>query len=220
MTLPDLPADAPATQLFPHFQSGVYRMFAEEIEGLTDDQLDFESDNWEWSKWSIRRNLSHVASGDVRWLVDRWGAVLFPDGPPDIDDLDGIINSGYDRRLDEEKYWAVPDIMAKLQVGLELCQQILERETVASIQAHEIEVPFQEGSIWFSPAHPRGTRRDPDNPGIGYLSLESTFRHRYYEYLTHLFNIQRLKRAQGLAARVEIPFEGYWALPDWDRSEP
>ena len=220
MTLPDLPVDSPATALFPQFQSDIYRMISQEIEDLTDEQLDFESDQWGWSQWSIRRNLSHLASGDVRWFVQRWGGIIFPDGPPPIDDLDGIINSGYDRRLDEEKYWAVPDIMDKLRLGLAISQQILERETVASLQAYEVEVPYQEGSIWFSAAHPRGTRRDPDNPEVGYLSLESTFRHRYYEYLTHLFNIQRLKRAQGLTARVDVPFEGYHALPDWDRSEP
>ena len=220
MTLPDLPADSPATELFPQFRSDIYRMISEEIEGLTDEQLDFESDQWGWSQWSIRRNLSHLASGDVRWFVQRWGGIIFPDGLPTIDDLDGIINSGYDRRLDEEKYWAVPDIMEKLRLGLDISQQILERETVAGLQTYEVEVPYQEGSIWFSAAHPRGTRRSSDNPDIGFLSLESTFRHRYYEYLTHLFNIQRLKRAQGLTARVEIPFEGYHALPDWDRSEP
>ena len=61
---------------------------------------------------------------------------------------------------------------------------------------------------------------DLDDPSRGYISLEATFRHRYYEYLTHLYNIHRLKGAQGLEPKVEIPFEGYWALSDWDRSEP
>ncbi len=220
MSQMELPPDAPAARLFPAFESEIYRMIEREIEGLTDEQLDFESDRWEWSKWSIRRNLSHMASGDVRWLVQRWGEALFPDGPPDIEDLDGILNSPYDRRLDEEKYWAVPDIMAQLRQGLELSQAVLSRETVASIQAKEITAPYSPGSLWFSAAHPRGTRLDPDNPAQGFLSLEATFRHRYFEYLTHLYNIQRLKRAQGLEARVEVPFEGYWALPDWDRSEP
>ena len=42
----------------------------------------------------------------------------------------------------------------------------------------------------------------------------------WYEEVAHLYNIQRLKRAQGLAAKVELPQEGYWTVPDWDRSEP
>ena len=99
MTLPDLAEDAPATELFPQFKSDIYDMIATEIEGLTDEQLDFESDRWEWSKWSIRRNLSHMASGDIRWLVNRWGEQLFTEGLPEVSDLDGIVNSPYDRRL-------------------------------------------------------------------------------------------------------------------------
>jgi hypothetical protein len=53
-----------------------------------------------------------------------------------------------------------------------------------------------------------------------YITLEASFRHVYYECITHLYNLQRLKRAQGLEAAVELPLEGYWQLPDWDRSEP
>ena len=220
MTLPDLAQDAPATELFPQFESTIYDMVAAEIEGLTDEQLDFESDQWEWSKWSIRRNLSHMASGDVRWLVLRWGEQLFPDGPPNIDDLDGTVNSPYDRRLDEKKYWAVPDILAKLREGLDLSQSVLAQETVGSLMSKEIEVPNEGVVVRFSQAHPRGIRVNPDDSSKAFMSLEATFRHRYFEYLTHVYNIQRLKRAQGLTARVEVPFEGYWALPDWDRSEP
>ena len=220
MTLPDLAQDTPATELFPQFESEIYQMIATEIEGLTEEQLDFESDQWEWSKWSIRRNLSHMASGDVRWLVLRWGEQLFPNGAPDIDDLDGTVNSPYDRRLDENKYWAVPDIMAKLREGLNLSQSVLTQETVGSLLSKEIEVPNDGARLQFSQAHPRGIRVNPDDSSLAFMSLEATFRHRYFEYLTHVYNIQRLKRAQGLTARVEVPFEGYWALPDWDRSEP
>jgi hypothetical protein len=215
-----LPDDAPATSLFPQYESDLYQMIAGEVEGLTDQQLDFESDRWEWSKWSIRRNLSHMASGDFRWLVVRWGDQLFPEGPPDIEDLDSIVNSPFDRRLDETRYWAVADILKRLREGLDLSKYILSRETVASIQ--EKEIPNSRTGLWTScsAVHPRGVRPDPNNPDQVFISLEATFRHRYYEYTTHLYNIQRLKRAQGLPSRVQIPFEGYWALPDWDRSEP
>ena len=218
MAQQQLSDDAPATALFPQYESELYQMIADEIEGLTDEQLDFESDRWEWSRWSIRRNLSHMASGDVRWLVGRWGDQLFPEGSPDIDDLEGILNSPYDRRLDETRYWAVEDIVRKLREGIDLSRSILSRETVASLQAKEL--PNPRSGLWASKAHPRGVRPDPDHPDQVLISLEATFRHRYYEYLTHLYNIQRLKRAQGLEARVQVPFEGYWALPDWDRSEP
>ena len=41
----------------------------------------------------------------------------------------------------------------------------------------------------------------------------------YFEEVTHLYNIQRLKRAQGLQAVVEVPKAGYWVLEGWDTSE-
>lgn len=219
-TSPELPDNAPATELFPQFESEIYRMIATEIEGLTEEQLDFESDRWGWSQWSIRRNLSHMASGDVRWLVLRWGDQLFPEGLPEIEDLEGIANSPYDRRLDETKYWSVPDIMEKLRLGLNLSQSVLARETVGSVQSKETTNPKAGNWIQMYAAHPRGIRPHPDDPNQAFVSLEATYRHRYFEYLTHIYNIQRLKRAQGLSAKVEIPFEGYWALPNWDRSEP
>ena len=42
----------------------------------------------------------------------------------------------------------------------------------------------------------------------------------YFEETTHLYNIQRLKRAQGLATAVEVPRVGYWVVEGWDTSEP
>jgi hypothetical protein len=48
------------------------------------------------------------------------------------------------------------------------------------------------------------------------LPNEGTVRHLYFEALTHLYNIQRLKRAQGLSACVDLPRVGYYVLPGWD----
>ena len=220
MTGLDMSDSAPATALLPELESELYRMISAEVEGLSDEQLDFESDRWEWSKWSIRRNLSHVASGDYRWLLLRWGPQLFPEGLPDIADLDNIMNSPYDRRLDENVYWEVSSILAVLRRGLELCHSVLAGETVGTSRSKELK--FDDSGNWavFAQAHPRGIRWDPDDPSQVYITLEATLRHRYFEHTTHLYNIQRLKRAQGLSPRVEIPFEGYFALPTWDRSEP
>ncbi|MGH9879333.1 MAG: hypothetical protein ACRD5H_17015, partial [Nitrososphaerales archaeon] len=52
------------------------------------------------------------------------------------------------------------------------------------------------------------------------MTIEATLRHIYFEETTHLYNIQRLKRAQGLVTIVEVPRVGYWVLDGWDRSEP
>ena len=50
--------------------------------------------------------------------------------------------------------------------------------------------------------------------------MRVVFHHSEGELVTHLYNVQRLKRAQGLKANVTLPRIGYWILPTWDRSEP
>ena len=212
--------DSPATDLFPQFQDGLYRMVAAEAQGLSEAQLDFESDRWEWSKWSIRRNLSHVASGDFRWIWVRWGPQLFPQGLPNGPELDALCDSPHDRRLDESKYWDVEVILEKVRQGLDLCWSVLSTETVGSLRTKVLETP--SNALWAEHREifPDGVREYPGDASKVYMTLEATFLHRYYEYLAHLYNIQRLKKAQGLEPVVEVPFEGYWALPGWDRSEP
>lgn len=219
MAQQEITGDSPGTVLFPQFQQEIYDMYRQELEGLTDEQLDFESDQWGWSQWSIRRNVSHVASGDFRWFLVRWGENLFTEGLPEIDDWEGIIESPYDRRLDESKYWEMDSILAVLRKSMDFACTILAAQTVDSMRSKELRSTVGGQLNWLL-AHPTGVREDPSDPPNGYITLEATFRHRYFEYLTHLFNIQRLKKAQGLEARVEIPFVGYHALPDWDRSEP
>ncbi len=215
----DITGESPAIALFPQFREEIYQMYREELEGLTDEQLDFNSDRWGWSEWSIRRNLSHVASGDFRWLLQRWGENLFTDGLPEIDDWDGIIDSPYDRRLDETKYWDVEAIFAVLRKSLDFTCSVMETETVNSMRSKELRNSVG-GQLHWLQAHPTGVREDPNDPPWGYITLEATFRHRYFEYMTHLYNIQRLKKAQGLPVKVDVPQVGYHALPDWDRSEP
>ncbi len=220
MSANDLPNDAPATNLFPQFNDQLYQMISVEVQDLTDAQLDFESDRWEWSKWSIRRNLSHMASGDFRWFWTRWGEELFPEGLANSREIEALLDSPYDRRLDESKFWAVDDILGILRKGLDFAWSVLSSETVGSMGSKEIESADSELWSGIRLANYTGIRLKPDHPGRIYISLEATFRHRYFEHITHLYNIQRLKRAQGLAPVADIPMEGYLALPTWDLSQP
>ena len=221
MAEPRFSDDTPGTALFPQFKSQIYEMYTTEVEGLTEGELDFETDRWEWARWSIRRNVSHVASGEFRWLLVRWGEQLFPQGPPPgLGNLDILANSPYDRRLHEGVYWSMNAILGKLKEALYLANTVLSNETVGSLRAKELRIDYSDQWKTFAPAHPRGLRRDPFDASAAYLSLEATLRHRYFEYTTHLYNIQRLKRAQGLPARVKLPLAGYMALPSWDTSEP
>ena len=220
MSANDLPNDAPATRLFPQFSDQLYQMISFEVQDLTDAQLDFESEQWEWSKWSIRRNLSHMASGDFRWFWTRWGEELFPDGLANSGEIEALLDSPYDRRLDESKFWALDDILGTLRKGLDFAWSVLSSETMGSMRSREIESGDSELWSELRQANYTGIRLKPNHPGRIYISLEATFRHRYFEHITHLYNIQRLKRAQGLAPVADIPMEGYLALPTWDLSQP
>ena len=100
MTMQDFSDDSPSTSLFPEYAT-LYDLIAREVEGLTDEQLDFESDKWGWSEWSIRVQLSHMASLLYRWMLLRWGDVVFPDGNHGVDDVKGLTDSGFDRRLND-----------------------------------------------------------------------------------------------------------------------
>ena len=212
--------DSPATGLFPQFETELYRMIATEVEGLTNSQLDFQSERWEWSKWSIRRNLSHMASGDFRWFWDRWGAILFPDGLPNGAELDALMASAFDRRLDENLYWEPGVLLEKLKEGLGFAWSILSAETVRSLRTKELDSAASGLWLQYPELFPGMVRQVPSDSSRVLISLEATFYHRYFEHITHLYNIQRLKRSQGLTTSVEIPFVGYWAADGWDRSEP
>ena len=65
-------------------------------------------------------------------------------------------------------------------------------------------------------AHPQGFAPSPTDSAQWILSLEGTVRHLYFEATTHLYNIQRLKRAQGLSVSINLPRVGYYVLPGWD----
>ncbi len=224
MPTENIPDESPATLLFPQFESAIYLMAASEVEGLSEEQLDFESAEWGWSEWSIRRNLSHMGSGDLRWFWGRWGRQLFPGGlPPGLlspEEYDELLDSKYDRRFDEDLYWDVDVLLEKLRQGLDLAQAILSNETAGSLRTKESERIDDGQWPWFYEAHPTGLRRDSHDRTRAWLTLEFTFRHRYFEHITPLYNLQRIYRAQGLTARAEIPMEGYMALPGWDLSEP
>lgn len=190
-----------------------------EIDGLSDHQLDWTSDRWDWAEWSVRRQTSHMASMLYRWMLLRWGDQLFPDGSGlDEKQVTALAASSTDRALDENLFRDIADITRALDNALALAQGVLESHTVDQMRSLTIEA--EQGPHWdlMINAHPTGIDRNTDT-GISVLTLEGTFRHMYFELITHLFNVQRLKRAQGLEASVELPRVGYWTLDGWDISE-
>ena len=211
------PSDT-ALSLFPLFDT-YEEMVATELEGLTDSQLDWTSDRWGWSEWSIRNNISHVASHLFRWYILRWGDQIFPSGIPFRDEVDYLAALPH-RRLDEERWWDIDKVLGKLSEALEMVRDILSRETVASINEKTIDLNDAAFYDQIADRYLGTLMQHPEDPSIWIMTLEGCFHHSEGELVTHLYNVQRLKRAQGLEAKVTLPPIGYWTLPDWDRSEP
>ena len=167
MTNQHIKDDSPATLLFPQFESNLYEMAASEVEGLSEAQLDYESDKWGWSGWCIRRQLSHMASGNFRWFWQRWGLQLYSGNPPpnapSPEETDAMTQSKFDRRLDEDLYWDVDVILEKLRQGIALGQLILSNETAGSMRTKEFEFSDDGEWPWFYNIHnsrSAGLRRD------------------------------------------------------------
>ena len=210
----------PGTNLFPEY-ANLHDLIMAEVKGISDEQLDWESEQWGWSRWSIRRQLSHMAFAFYVHLVRRWGEVLFPNGEHGIEDILGLCGPNEGLRLDPDKYWETPVILAKLQEAFELLHKVLRDRNVGFLRRHYLayNLNVMGNSEWIK-IHPSGIYHAPNNPNEGAMNLEANIRHVYFEETTHLYNIQRLKRAQGLPAVVEIPSFGYWMLEEWDSSEP
>ena len=209
--------DAPGAELFPEYAT-LYDLIAPEVAGLTDNHLDFESDRWEWSRWSIRVQLSHMGALIYRWLAVRWGETLFPNGEHGVEDL-AVVAEAADRRLDSERYREIDDVMTRLEGGIDLAQRVLATRSVGFLRSRTLfreETPSPESQLTMK-AHKSGVTR---TEGGSLWTLEATMRHIYFEETTHLYNIQRLKRAQGLSTVVEVPRVGYWVVEGWDTSEP
>ena len=217
MTNPPITDESPGSALFPEFDT-LYELIANEVEGLTDEQLDWTSEEYGWSEWSIRMQLSHMASLIYRWLILRWGDVTFPHGEHGVQDVNGLAASPYDRRMDETKYYELPVILTKLREGIDLARRVLSERNVGFLRAHSVTVTLNESWGLMIKAHPTAVTPTEDSSTVTML-MEGSIRHVYFEEITHLFNIQRLKRAQGLPTASDLPRVGYWALDGWDVSE-
>lgn len=220
--LASMASTANALTLFPAWDS-MGPWYRAEVGGLSDAQLDFDAQDpdQEWMWWSIRRQTSHVAAMLFRWLFMRWGETLWEGKAPPVDDLPGLLNVPQDWQRDEprlnpHKYWARDAILTRLYEGVALTQEALRRHTVAQARHKTIMIPTSAILSRLQPAHPNGFAPSPADPTHWTLTLEGTVRHMYFEAITHLYNIQRLKRAQGLSVCIDLPRVGYYLLPGWD----
>lgn len=199
------------------------RLVQSELRGLTDQQLDFSSKSPDWARWSIRRQVSHMANSVYFWLVGRWKDILWDNVEPDPELAEiALAEHGHDRMLDPSRYRDIQALFKMLNRSYDLIHEVAGRESVHSIREKKLtlhlgpdaKVGASEESahqLWerFGPLHEGGIARDPSDSLAWTFTLEATLRHLYYEQLSHLRTIQRLKKKQGLPAVARVPQEGY-----------
>ena len=193
-----------------------------ETEGLTDEQLDFDdlAPENEWMWWSARRQISHIGWDSLVFTSRRCGNLLWPDGNVPIpivwaDHLMGRGGAKWDRVLDEDLFWQVPDLLAKIEVGIGWLERVVAEQPIESLRSDVTSVrgtAFWEYAIT---ALPRGAGPDPHRRGHLQYSLEASLWMVFYEMLTHVRTIQRLKTHQGLELAQELPRVGYLRLPHY-----
>jgi hypothetical protein len=209
----------PDVVLWPDYQ-GFYRCLCQEVDGLTDTALDFDSQDpaQEWMWWSIRRQVSHMAWDLLIVMYRRCHMFLWPDEniPTPIRWEDHRLGTmKYDRVLDESLFWRLDVLLGKVKLGVDWATQVVTTVPVETLRATESVhrgTPFWHQVIQVLP---RGAWVDAQDANFIHYTLEGSLWMLYYEVLTHLFTIQRLKRAQGLPTRVVIPRVGYLTLPEY-----
>ena len=190
--------------------------------GATDEQLDFDdlSPENEWMWWSIRRQVSHIGWDALVFTSRRCGRLLWPDGdvPAPIvweDHQMSKAGARWDRVLDEDLFWDIPDLIAKVDVGISWLERVVTEQPIEMLRADLTSVrgtAFWEYAIT---TLPRGAGPDPAQAGHLRYSLEASLWMVFYEMLTHVRTIQRLKLHQGLHVAQELPRVGYLRLPHY-----
>ncbi len=224
-----MPRDAstPAPELFPEYAS-LPDMYAREVAGLTEEQLDARQPGKGWGLWSIRAQVSHVGYVNYRWFLQAWGETLFGEDLPRPASL--YDTGGADRLLDPGRFHEMGTLLAAYADGCRLALDVLRCETLESLREKTKTREVPADRAWPSgdrqidwiqnavlPAHPDGFWRDARRENVFHYNLEWTFRHVLWEGLAHLRTIQAHKRAQGLAARVPLDDRaGYLAALTWE----
>lgn len=215
----EMPADA-AAGVVPNFAQLLVWLRAE-LAGLTDEQLDLDdtSPDREWMWWSIRRQVSHIGWDVLVFTHRRCASLLWPDG----NDPQPVVwehhhlgrQMKYDRMLDEDSFWALPDLLDKVELGVSWLARVVNEQPIEALRATQETVRGTEFWQYVISVLPRGAGLDPDRPGYITYNLEGSLWMVFYEAMTHIRTIQRLKEHQGLALAVELPRVGYLRLPEY-----
>ena len=206
--------------LFPGYWR-VDSLIRDEVVELSDEVLDWTSDRWGWSLWSIRQQTSHMVSVPLRWLIGMWGDQIFGDEwPVSQERYDSLNSKEFDRRLDDRVFWEIEDILGALDEVIGISRQVLVDTTIARARSIRVERRVHEQWKLMRTVHPDGVSENPETGEMSVMDLVATFRHIQNEFYTHLFNVQRAKIALGIEPIVKLPDAGYHTVSGWDSEVP
>ena len=216
-----------ARALFPEIPQ-VAELYEKETRGLPEEVLRRTREEKSWGLWSIRDQVSHVASLPYRWLLIRWGAILFGDALP----RDKALLERFDKRMMKDGYYPqIQDLIGVMRDSFALAWEVLGAETTESIRdGRKISERVPHGTIrpgtgedvrrWRESvtlkAHRTGVWVDPEDTELFHFNLEYTFRHMLWEAYAHLKTIQMHKKEERLEPLVQIPQEGYLCILQWE----
>ncbi len=224
----EMPAD-PTSGAMPYYPHLVTWDEAE-VEGLTEAQLDFDDvhPDREWMWWSMRRQVSHMAWDALVFPHRRCPELLWPDGNDPAPVVWEHHHLGpsmkYDRMLDEDLYWQMPDLFAKLRLGISWLERVVTEQSIETLRTTVASVRGTNFWRYVIQTLSRGAEPDPDRETYIRYNLEGSLWMVFYELLSHVRTIQRLKRHQNLPLVVELPRVGDLRLPEYwgetDRNGP
>jgi hypothetical protein len=223
-TVVEMPAD-PALATMPTYAL-LGRWVRQELVGLTPDQLDWDDQrpDREWAWWSIRRQVSHMAWDVLVFSHRRCAGLLWPHGdvPAPVVWEHHHLGPGMkvDRYLDPEAHPTIDDNLAKLDIGLGWLARVVEENPIEALRATRATIRGTHFWRYAITVLPRGAAVDAADPTRITYDLEGSLWMVFYEVLTHVRTVQRLKEAQGLAACAALPRVGYLRLPEfWGDSD-
>jgi len=196
-------------------------MVRAEVAELSEEVLSWTSKEWGWSEWSIKQQVSHMASVPLRWLIGNWGDQLYGDDwPVSAERYAQLTSQEFDRRLDDRVFSTIDEILVGMDEEIAVCREVLSKTTVG--RARSILVQRRMTPQWpaMRTVHPDGISTNPETGEETGMDLVATFRHILNEFYTHLFNVQRAKMALGIAPIVKLPDAGYHLADGWDSDLP
>ena len=117
--------------------------------------------------------------------------------------------------LEEDKYRTIPELIAKIDIGIGWLERVVTEQPIAALRADLTSVRGTAFWQYAITTLPRGAGEDPERSGYLRYSLEGSLWMVFYEMLTHVRSIQRLKQHQGLSLAQDLPRVGYLRLPEY-----